>query len=128
MDPILKPEIAFGAFLIRNEYLNRFNISAFADNLQKGDYTANSRGYFLRMADYHNQHFYDKLPRSVKFRISEASFTLMKFSLDAWYDYDHDKNEIYKDYCEQFFKRTLKSKKVQNFYNKLKKEHPEIFI
>ena len=128
MGEYLKPKSAFGTFLLKGEYLERFDIRCFAKNLQQGAYVSNYNGYYIKSRDYYNKHYYDKLPRAVRFNISESKFVGIKFSFDCWYDYDTDLNEIYKDYCEEFFRSAFISKKVQNFYNKLKKDYPELFI
>lgn len=82
----------------------------------------------LTNKNYDGTYNYHKLPRCVRFYLSEDKFENNNFSVNSFYEPGTPDIEIIKDYCELFLVKYSDHKKTKKILNELKESNPELFI
>lgn len=117
----LKPKSAFLYFRISNIDIEKLDITKLYKCFIEGKYDIDIGDTFL-------ENHYLKLPRAIRYHISESHFCSRTFESSQFYPYDTDEKQIIIDYANVLLEYFPDHKKTLKIMKNLKEQHPELFI
>lgn len=128
MNQVLKPMHVIGNFNLFTNLVKRMDPSKlpelFTQHFDSGDSSYSlHNGY-----EWEKSTVYSKLPRCIKYGVSEHGFVSKRFQHIHFYDYNEDMDQIRYDYLLHFAESYPKVKRFRTLLDKFKTKHPELFI
>lgn len=120
----LRPKFLVSMFGLRNVEIEKFNIRTVYKLFKEGKYSNVNNEYYLDLSD----DIYSKIPKPIRYFLSEDLISRKTFMLECFYPYDTDENQIIIDYGYEVLSRYPKHKKTMKIMKEMKRDFPELFV